>query len=83
MARKASGPSGHTGQTSSGNVKDVKVDRIGPVTIYKRGLSYFLYFREAGKELPPEGRWQSGGGTGHRHAGCRGPGPESPRPVRP
>ena len=49
MARKTSGPSGHTGQTSSGNVKDVKVDRIGPVTIYKHGLSYFLYFREAGK----------------------------------
>jgi len=48
MARKARGPSGHTGQTQAGNVRDVKVERIGPVTIYKRGLSYFLYYREKG-----------------------------------
>ena len=48
MARKARGPSGHTGQTRAGHVRDVKVERIGTVTIYKRGLSYFLYYREKG-----------------------------------
>ena len=48
MSRKARGPSGHAGQTQAGNVRDVKVERIGPVTIYKRGLSYFLYYREKG-----------------------------------
>lgn len=46
MPRKQSGPVGHTGQTKSGNVRDVKVDRVGPVTIYKRGDVYYLYYRE-------------------------------------
>jgi site-specific recombinase XerD len=36
----------HTGQTAHGNVRDVKVDRIGKVTIYKRGQSFWLYYRE-------------------------------------
>jgi integrase len=49
MPRKSKGPSGHTGRTESGNIRDVKVEKIGPVTIYKRGLSYSLYYREAGK----------------------------------
>lgn len=46
MAKKAAGPVGHTGKTTGGNTRDVKVDRVGPVTIYKRGASYFLYYRE-------------------------------------
>ena len=46
MPRKQSGPVGHTGQTDAGNIRDVKVDRIGPVTIYKRGETYYLYYRE-------------------------------------
>lgn len=46
MPRKQSGPVGHTGQTKAGNIRDVKVDRIGPVTIYKRGETYYLYYRE-------------------------------------
>jgi integrase len=37
---------GHSGHTTKGNTKDVKVARIGKVTIYKRGLSFRLYFRE-------------------------------------
>ncbi|CAN5912676.1 hypothetical protein BH23PLA1_BH23PLA1_35430 [soil metagenome] len=41
-------PARHTGQTEAGNIKDVKVERIGPVTIYKRGLTYSLYYREGG-----------------------------------
>ena len=40
---------GHTGRTKSGNVRDVKVQRIGRVTVYKRGKSYCLYYREKGK----------------------------------
>ena len=46
MPRKQSGPVGHTGKTETGNIKDVKVDRIGPVTVYKRGETYYLYYRE-------------------------------------
>ncbi|MBM3970442.1 MAG: hypothetical protein FJ302_11345 [Planctomycetes bacterium] len=46
MPRKARGPVGHTGQTAGGHIRDVKVDRVGPVTIYKRGETYYLYYRE-------------------------------------
>jgi hypothetical protein len=48
MPRRKSGPLGHTGRTTAGNTRDVKVERIGPVTIYKRGLHYYLYYRQAG-----------------------------------
>jgi integrase len=46
MPRKSNGPVGHTGKTESGNTRDVKVERIGPVTIYKRGGACYLYYRE-------------------------------------
>src|SRR5579875_2604716 len=36
----------HTGQTASGNTRDVKVERIGKITIYKRGETYYLYYRQ-------------------------------------
>ena len=39
---------GHTGRTAAGHTRDVKVERVGPVTIYKRGHSYSLYYRENG-----------------------------------
>jgi hypothetical protein len=48
MPRKSKGSVGHTGQTEAGHTRDVKVERVGPVTIYKRGSSYYLYYREAG-----------------------------------
>jgi hypothetical protein len=32
-------PRGHTGTTSHGNTRDVRVERLGHVTIYKRGKS--------------------------------------------
>jgi hypothetical protein len=35
MARKSRGPVGHSGRTETGNTRDIKVERIGPVTIYK------------------------------------------------
>ena len=49
MPRKSKGPVGHTGQTGSGNTRDVNVERIGPVTVYKRGTTYYLYYRENGR----------------------------------
>jgi integrase len=49
MARKKKGPVAHTGKTEAGNTRDLKIERIGPVTIYKRGSSYYLYYREASK----------------------------------
>ena len=49
MARTSKGQKGHTGQTEGGNTRDVKIERIGPVTIYKRGGTYSLYYRENGK----------------------------------
>src|SRR5438128_6709183 len=48
MPRKPKAPGGHTGQTNAGHTRDIKVERIGPVTIYKRGLAYYLYYREGG-----------------------------------
>jgi site-specific recombinase XerD len=39
---------GHTGRTTSGNTRDVKVERIGKVTIYKRGEVFYLYYRQGG-----------------------------------
>jgi integrase len=38
----------HTGRTASGSTRDVKVERVGPVTIYKRGLVHYLYYRQDG-----------------------------------
>jgi Ni/Co efflux regulator RcnB len=51
MARKKKAPAGHTGKTSAGNVRDVKIERIDQVTIYKRGKTYSLYYRENGKTV--------------------------------
>ena len=48
MPRKKNVVTEHTGRTDAGNTRDVKVERIGKVTIYKRGTSYFLYYREGG-----------------------------------
>src|SRR3954454_20054569 len=48
MARKSRGPAGHSGKTEAGHTRDIKVERVGPVTIYKRGTTYYLYYREAG-----------------------------------
>jgi integrase len=53
MARKTRNPAGHTGQTEQGHTRDVKVERIGPVTIYKRGGAYYLYYREGGSTQRP------------------------------
>jgi len=50
MSRKVA-PKGHTGRTGNGSTRDVKVDRIGRVTIYKRGRTYYLYHREKGKTV--------------------------------
>ncbi len=44
-------PKKHTGRTELGSTRDVKIQRIGRVTVYKRGRSYYLYYREAGKSV--------------------------------
>src|SRR4051812_19211179 len=54
MPRKMKGPVGHTGQTDTGHTRDVKVERIGPVTIYKQGNSSSLYYRENGVPRRPK-----------------------------
>jgi integrase len=47
MSQKPKIPT-HTGRTEAGNTRDVKVERIGKVTVYKRGETYTLYYREGG-----------------------------------
>jgi hypothetical protein len=39
MPRKKSLIGNHSGRTDAGDTNDVKVERIGKVTIYKRGLN--------------------------------------------
>jgi hypothetical protein len=46
MSTRSRAGAGHTGRTDSGHTRDVKVERIGPVTIYQRGASYYLYYRQ-------------------------------------
>lgn len=51
MPCKSVGRRGHSGRTDRGHTRDVKVKRVGKVTIYKRGLTYYLYFREDGQTI--------------------------------
>jgi hypothetical protein len=51
MGRKKKGPGGHTGKTGTGHTRDLKIERIDQVTIYKRGNTYSLYYREGGKTI--------------------------------
>lgn len=48
MAAKTPKTQGHTGRTGKGNTRDVKIERVGKVTIYQRGKTYFLYYRDGG-----------------------------------
>lgn len=54
MSRKKSKAPAHTGRTSKGNTRDVKIERIGGVTILKRGPTYYLYYREHGQTRKPK-----------------------------
>jgi len=54
MARQQTRPVPHTGQTERGNTRDLKVERVGKVTIYKRGASYYLYYRQNGRTERPK-----------------------------
>lgn len=51
MPRRKVAYRGHSGRTDRGHTKDLKVKRIGKVTIYKRGLTYYLYYREDGRSI--------------------------------
>jgi integrase len=42
-------PTAHSGYTDKGDIRDLKIERVGNVTIYKRGPSYYLYYREDGR----------------------------------
>ena len=54
MSKKKSKAPAHTGRTRKGNTRDAKIERIGNVTIYKRGSAYYLYYREDGKTERPK-----------------------------
>lgn len=70
----------HTGQTQSGHTRDIKVERVGKVTIYKRGLAHYLYFRENGKSVrrPVEGNLAAARATAHKVAASLQEGRPSP-----
>ena len=51
MASKTHAPRSHTGSTVGGHTRYKKVDRIGSVTVYRRGKSYSLYYRENGRTI--------------------------------
>ncbi len=53
MAKKPKPPA-HTGKTGKGHTRDVTVDRIGSVTIFKRGSTFYLYYRENGQTKRPK-----------------------------
>ena len=42
------------GRTAAGHVRDVKIDRVGPVTIYRRRDTYYLYYSEDGRRKRPK-----------------------------
>jgi len=49
--RKKTALRGHTDRIKAGCTRDVRIERIGRVTIYKRGSVYYLYCREFGKTI--------------------------------
>lgn len=51
MARCADGARRRPARTTRGHVAYVRVERIGKVTIYKRGGRYSVYFREQGQTV--------------------------------
>ncbi|QDU98766.1 site-specific tyrosine recombinase XerC [Lignipirellula cremea] len=53
MGKRSSRAAGKTGRTAAGHVRDVKIDRVGPVTIYLRGDAYYLYYMEDGQRKRP------------------------------
>jgi hypothetical protein len=53
MVKRASCAVAKGGRTSAGNVQDVKVERSGPVTIYCRSKTYYLYYSEGGVTKRP------------------------------
>jgi hypothetical protein len=46
MPRKKNPLNAHTGHTLSGHTRDVKVERVGKITIYKRGDIDSLSYRQ-------------------------------------
>ena len=65
--RRRRGLREHTGRTEKGHTRDVKIKRIGQVTVYKRGHTYCLYYRENGRTVrrPIEGNLATAEATAH------------------
>jgi hypothetical protein len=80
MPRRKGGPTGHTGRTAKGNIRDVKVERVGVVTIYKRGAAYYLYYRQGGasQRRRVEGNLAAARATAHKVANALHEGRLSP-----
>ncbi len=70
MPRQKNRQAGHSGRTAAGNTRDLKVERIGPVTIYKRGETYYLYYREGSRTQRPkvDGNLAAARATAHKVA---------------
>ena len=49
MSKK--GRSRHTGRTNRGDTRQILVEKLGKVTIYQRGVVYYLYYRELDKTV--------------------------------
>jgi integrase len=54
MGKRTSRAGAKTARTAAGHVREVKIDRVGPVTIYRRGDTYYLYYTEGGQRKRPK-----------------------------
>jgi integrase len=70
----------HTGRTPAGHTRDVKVERVGRVTIYRRGNTYYLYYREGGlsQRRKIDGNLAVARATAHKIVGALDEGRRSP-----
>ena len=41
----------HTGLTERGNLRDLKIERMGRATLYKRGNVFYAYFRQGRRTI--------------------------------
>jgi hypothetical protein len=71
---------GHTGRTPAGHTRDVKVERIDRVTIYRRGTTYCLYYRQGGlsRRRKVDGNLAVARATAHKIVAALNEGRESP-----
>jgi hypothetical protein len=70
----------HTGRTPAGHTRDVKVERIDRVTIYRRGTTYCLCYRHGGlsQRRKVDGNLAVARATAHKIVAALNEGRESP-----